>query len=361
MEKKDKKTILILTGNFGKGHISAACAVKEELEEIYEDADIVIFDLFDYIFPVTGKIVHRAFESLAGNHHRLYNVFNKQANMTSVPMHRLFVMKFKKLCMKYEPDLFVSTWPIGAKYIGAYKKDTGCETRYITCITDITSSGGWLSDATDAYIVGDEITRNHMVSKGISSEKIFVGGIPVRREFKKGCRKPEKPQKEILMMGGGLGIIPRVKDMLGYLSTFDDVHTTVITGKNKQLYEELHGLYRNTEVKGYTDDLSRLMNSADLIITKAGGVTLFEAIYTETPLLVIDPFLDHERINAAYIENKQIGKVMRFRNDSWKKCIDDALQDDGYNEMMKSNMRRIKAGLEGHGLIEAIDEIRRDA
>ena len=92
--------------------------------------------------------------------------------------------------------------------------------------------------------------------------------------------------------------------MLKYLSAEPDVHTTVITGENRELFDKLNGKYENVDVLGYCNDVYRYMAKSDMLISKAGGVTLFEAIYSETPMLVIDPFLSQEKTNAMSVSEQ---------------------------------------------------------
>ena len=45
---------------------------------------------------------------------------------------------------------------------------------------------------------------------------------------------------------------------------------------------------------GYTNEVDKYMKEADLILTKSGGITTFEAIYSETPMYIVTPFLSQE-------------------------------------------------------------------
>jgi UDP-N-acetylglucosamine:LPS N-acetylglucosamine transferase len=83
-----------------------------------------------------------------------------------------------------------------------------------------------------------------------------------------------------------------------------------IAGKNKKLYDELKEKYKNIEVLGYTEDISHYMRLSDVIISKPGGMTLFESIYCITPMFIIRPELMQEMYNARYIEEEGIGKVI---------------------------------------------------
>lgn len=56
------------------------------------------------------------------------------------------------------------------------------------------------------------------------------------------------------------------------------------------MLKKLYGKYDNIEIIGYCDNVHKYMQDAYIIISKAGGITLFESIYAQLPLLVICPF-----------------------------------------------------------------------
>lgn len=53
------------------------------------------------------------------------------------------------------------------------------------------------------------------------------------------------------------------------------------------------------------------MQEADLMISKPGGITVFEAINSEIPLLVFEPFLQQEVNNANFISLHCLGHVIQ--------------------------------------------------
>lgn len=354
--------ILVLTARFGMGHISAAEAVKEEIEDRYEGANVTVIDTIDYLFPSLSGTAYSAFNLFSRKYHRLYNMLIKvDGHSVGMPMKRWFISKFQYLVDNYEPDLIVSTWPVGSKYIGAYKQRTGSTIPYITCITDISAHSEWISKATSAYVVGDSSIKRKLIRKGVSGGRIFVGGIPVRREFRKDdATVTENGKKEVLIMGGGLGLIPNADEMLDYLNVREDTHTTIITGGNRKMFDQLNGRYRNVEVIGYTSYVDKYMKKADMIVTKAGGITMFEAINTKTPMMVIDPFLEQEKNNAEYIESKGIGVIMRHHfGESVEKYLERALDNESELNSMKANMAKIKAETSGHGVEAAMESLKR--
>ena len=66
--------VLILTGRFGMGHLSAAQALQEQLQQDGHQADIV--DLFEYALPDAAPAMYRAFNLLVTFGGAFYNLYH---------------------------------------------------------------------------------------------------------------------------------------------------------------------------------------------------------------------------------------------------------------------------------------------
>ena len=127
------------------------------------------------------------------------------------------------------------------------------------------------------------------------------------------------------------------------------------------MYDYIKGKYKNIVVVGYTDTISEYMKKADLIISKSGGITLFEAIHSEVPIYVIEPFLVQEIKNAQYIEREKIGKVIWKKNFYIEKDIIELINNDVAVLEMKRNMKKIKEKLRQEEIINIIEKFKRGA
>ncbi|WP_407637969.1 glycosyltransferase [Clostridium culturomicium] len=78
----------------------------------------------------------------------------------------------------------------------------------------------------------------------------------------------------------------------------------MITGKNKNLFHSLKSKYPSFNTILYTDKVYEYMQSSDILISKASGITVFEALYAEIPLYIINLFLLQEISNARYIAKR---------------------------------------------------------
>ena len=283
--------ILILTGKFGMGHYSAAEAIKQEIEENYKEinVNIKIIDIIDYLFPTISNYVYKSFDTLVSKWANLYNFINTNNEERNIKtFNYLFIKKLDKLFNEYNPEVVISTLPISSQYISKYKSIKKSNIPLLTFITDISSHSEWIHKNTNFYFVGDKKIKKSLVSKGISEEKIIITGIPVRKQFREIDRDLNKSKKEILIMGGGLGLISVNDEVFETLNDVKDIKTTIITGNNKSMYDYLKEKYKNIKVVGYTEEVSKYMEKSDLIISKSGGITLFEAIYSEVPIYVVN-------------------------------------------------------------------------
>ena len=335
------------------GHVKCAEAIAEEIYASQPDASVTTVDVMDYLFPHLSKAIYKGFSLLVTKLPGMYNHLNRAAGKhAGVPMKKTIAAKLDRLIAETQPDLIISNLPVCSKYISAYKKLRVCTVPLFTYITDITVHDEWIADKTDLYFVGDESTGNVLISKGVSAEKIVVSGIPVKRVFKSafkdGTLKDQEKaytgthtKKRLLIMGGGLGLVPGGSRLLKRLNEETCFEVTLITGKNRSLEKRARRKYKNINVVGFTDKIADYMAAADLVLTKPGGITTFEAIASRTPMYIADPFLEQEMGNARFIESKNIGRVVWSRDCDVASDIINFLKDTALIDTMKENMAKL--------------------
>ena len=335
------------------GHVKCAEAITEEIYASQPDASVTTVDVMDYLFPHLSKAIYKGFSLLVTKLPGMYNHLNRAAGKhAGVPMKKTIAAKLDRLIAETQPDLIISNLPVCSKYISAYKELRVCTVPLFTYITDITVHDEWIADKTDLYFVGDESTGNVLISKGVSAEKIVVSGIPVKRVFKSafkdGTLKDQEKadtgthtKKRLLIMGGGLGLVPGGSRLLKRLNEETCFEVTLITGKNRSLEKRARRKYKNINVVGFTDKIADYMAAADLVLTKPGGITTFEAIASRTPMYIADPFLEQEVGNVRFIESKNIGRVVWSRDCDVASDIINFLKDTALIDTMKENMAKL--------------------
>lgn len=348
--------VLILTARFGMGHISAAEAIKEEIISYNKKDKVYIVDVIEFLFPSFSKTIYSGFNNLTSKFASLYNLLNKTAgnHNSSVPLKKVLVKKVDDLLDRYETDFIISTIPIASKYISMYKETKKSNIPLYTYITDITAHNEWLGKETDMYFVGSKETKDELIQKGVEEDKIQICGIPVRQAFKNNKAVEQKHKKEILIMGGGLGLIPGIEDILYRLNKNEKINLTLICGKNRELYQKIKTKFPSVNVVGYTNKVHEYMMRSDLIITKSGGITTFEAIHTSCPLYIIEPFLMQEVGNARFIEKNNIGKIKWSKKSDLADEVIELIKDEHELNKMKENMDRIREEINNDYLLNVL-------
>ncbi len=76
-----------------------------------------------------------------------------------------------------------------------------------------------------------------------------------------------------------------------------------------------------------------LIKEYDLMLTKPGGATLFEAIHSQTPIIVKLPKVGQEIENAKFIVDKGIGII--YNDDEDLKEIFESIVSSKFNSLIK--------------------------
>lgn len=304
--------ILILTGKFGTGHLAAAYSLRQQLLRSFSEAAVDVVDFLAYAMPKLSKAMYKGFHLMVFHGSPIFNTYYKFTSMGRTdarpPMESLFFNRLSELLCEKKPDLVLATHPLCAQLVSRFKEKAGSSLPLITCITDVTAHPEWINRNTDYYLAPSEEVRQKLAEKGVNPAFVCVTGIPVREEFRK-LSHCGTGKKELLIMGGGLGLLPKDTSFYESLHEIPDTHITIVTGYNGKLLERLHGRWENIQVVGYADKIWEYMARADLIVTKPGGITLFEAIFARVPVFSWQPALLQEKNNARWMEEKGIGWV----------------------------------------------------
>lgn len=365
--------ILIVSGKFGMGHASAAEALAQELRVRPGVERVIVLDLHEYANPNTAGLFYAMFGLMAKRGSGFYNRIYRQTEDSRHSMTRgqeaFYRKTIQRMIDEIEPDLVISVLPLASRLFSQYKTDTGSLLPLLTCITDVTCHSEWLHARTDLFLVASGSVRDGLIRKGIPASRILACGIPVRAEFRRAHGVGGFPQtgslshdaaaaqtaaiahadaasqvpeiahavsnaksagqkKRLLVMGGGLGMIPSDLSFYRQLGRMKDVETIVVAGRNESMRKKIASSDCGVTVLGYVEGISELMRSADLMLTKPGGITLFEALHAGTPLLTFSPFLEQEKRNAAFLAREGLGYVLPGKPETGLKEIEALLKDD---------------------------------
>jgi UDP-N-acetylglucosamine:LPS N-acetylglucosamine transferase len=97
---------------------------------------------------------------------------------------------------------------------------------------------------------------------------------------------------------------PRALRNIAAIANSDlDARLIVVCGRSEDLRVRIERLpvQMPVQVLGFVDDVAGLMRGADLLVTKAGGVTLAEAFCCGVPVVIHDVLPGQEAGNLEYV------------------------------------------------------------
>ena len=318
--------ILILTGSYGNGHLEVTRSLIAELNK-RGITNIVTSDLFYEAHPfltnVTRKLYIKSFTKGQNIYGFLY--YKSDFRITDFRIDRMIdrygYMRISQLMKENDFDLVINTFPMQALPIYKQRtKSTKAVVPFINVLTDFCLHTRWISDGIDYFFVACDNLREELMDTGINENKITVSGIPIKEEF----YLQDKPSfyehntsnqtKELLISAGAYGVLKDLAKILEELKTKENLHITVVCGSNKLLFNELMQAFRydaNIKILGYVSNMAHLMKQSDIMVTKAGGISLSEALAIRIPLVLTPAVPGQEKDNATFFEKEGMAIVTR--------------------------------------------------
>lgn len=326
--KKNQKRILILSAELGKGHVSAARAIKDALEYTYGcDFHVEIIDYVELLSSLINLVTKKSYENSVKFAPSVYKFIFDSTN-TKVPVVKLlnqvnypFVLtKLMKFFEEKNADLLISTFPIW-NYLAAdiwkkYRKNA----KFISVVTDsISIHNSWVIADTDYHIVANKDTAASLTRLGVDKNKIKTLGFPVKMEFLKDINK-EQILKEfgldpniftVLFLPTSQNVRKNSKILKTLVEKSKDINVIIVTGRDSKmkLKTSHKKLAKNVKILGWTDRMAELMKTADIVITKAGGATVMECIAVKKPMIITSVIPGQEEGNAELIKRYNLGII----------------------------------------------------
>lgn len=349
--------VLILTASYGSGHLSAAGTLAAAFRRC--GASVTVADHFrELTHPAFARASHALYAWILRRAPALwglaYGLGDRLASDSPLTfgMTRVGTRGLGRLLRQLTPDVVVTVHATPSAVMASLVEAGERVPPHTTVVTDFVAHSQWMARHVDRYCVAADEVRHEFVARGIPRERIAVTGVPVRRAFERPADRFAARQKfglapdlpVVLAMAGSygsLGRLPEVSKVL--LSTRRPLQGLVVAGRDRALYADLRRLAEGTRVRalGYVRHVRALMAASDLLVTKAGGMTLAEAMAAELPLLTFGSLPGQERQNERFAARTGIALAARSTREL-ATLIDRALTMPELLEQLRGRMRRIR-------------------
>lgn len=304
------KKFLIITAETGGGHTSAAAAIAEGLKKFAAPNCLVnIARAIEESHLLTQKLAE-FYNYLLRHHQHLmkyyYAAIERFRPNESNLFYRMTYRYCRHLFEKYCPQVVISVHPMTQHFLGRMLRELGLQDRIplITVVTDPCYGfwRGWACEEVSLYLVATEEARQQLIDYDVPAEKIKICGIPIHPKFQfqkeedKFAARAElglDPEKFTVFINAGWvggGNIPGIFDeMVQNGGQIENAQAIFLAGRNETLHRQATAIARKapfpTRVIGYTNSMEKLMSAADVMVSKLGGLTTFEALALRLPII----------------------------------------------------------------------------
>ena len=302
-----KKKIIILYSTAGMGHKKAAFALLDAFKEKKDEVSCEMIDVLEYGNRFYNFLYKDFYVFMMSRAKAAWGILYDLSNLPVVNMltRRLrevtdfySLRRLEKAILESDPDAIIATHFLFPSISRILRKNKCIRSQMYAVVTDYGPHSFWLSNHINGYFVGSESALTEMVKRKIPAENITATGIPVTKEFNESfntdkLRKTyglDKSKKTVLLLSGGYGVGPMEEILFSLNDCSADIQVITVCGHNEAAYEDIQKI--KSELKypvilfGFTDKVAELMAVSDLMITKAGGISVTEAMNARLPMIL---------------------------------------------------------------------------
>ena len=332
--------ILIISSDTGGGHRSAAAAIVAGVQKFLdgESYAVRVVRAVEESHHLADKLVRLYNWILRNRQHWMkyyYWIINRIRPDTRQFFHKRCVGYVRGLFERWCPHIVVSVHPLTQHIFGRVLKELNLADRVplVSVVTDPCYGfwRGWACDAVTLYLVASEDARRQLIDYGVAPERIKISGMPVHPKFaypgEEAAQAARRalgldPEKFTVFVNAGWiggGNIPQIFRELVHGEL--DVQAIFLAGKNEDLRVAAESIAGEAafpvKVIGYSDEIEQLMSAANVMISKLGGLTTFEALACRVPIIadvITDP-MPQEAGTAKLIAQRGAGVMLNRASD----------------------------------------------
>jgi processive 1,2-diacylglycerol beta-glucosyltransferase len=353
--------ILVLSASVGAGHLRAAEAVEAALRQTVPEAVVRNVDVLELTNRVFRRLYAKLYLDLVNKAPYFlgyfYDLLDQPSRSGKSDKFRLLFQKlnlkaFLRLLTEEHWDLAINTHFLPAEIIASLRRKRKIHLPHVTATTDFETHRLWVHQPCDRYFTATREGALYLQSWGVPAADTLPTGIPIHPVFaehkdRKAClgRQGLKGDRPIILqLAGGFGVGPIEKLFRALLSVEVPIELVTVAGRNEKVQSQLKAVpvpaRHRVKVLGFTREIDELMNVADLVVSKPGGLTTSETLARGAPMVIVNPIPGQETRNSDFLlENGAAIKVNNTAALPYK--VTTLLKDQHRLEQLRANVRRI--------------------
>lgn len=318
-----KKVLILPFLQISSGHHQAANAMRAYLNEIDDSVEIKIVDIFNYTScigeQITSTLFLKALKLAPSFYSSLYRKYaclshNNEVDKRYFLYDCIFLRSMKKLLEQEYPDIIICTHCLPSYLLNLLKKREHLAIPVINAYTDYFINSVWGISYIDLHLVPNKAMKQFLELHNVPSEKIAVTGIPVHPQITKKnqefyIKHRSTPPYHVLVSGGNLGVGQIEKIFINNLFS-GKIKYFVLCGKNQNLFKKIEQLQNPFLIPipyiSLREEMDKLYEQMDLMLSKPGGITVSECLRKEIPLCLLDALPGPEERNQQYLLGEKL-------------------------------------------------------
>ena len=317
------KNILILTAGYGEGHNSAARGIRDGLRKIAPEAvHVELHDLFAETYGPVNDWARVLYMGMINRTPRVWGVIYRWLDRQTdfVGDFRVFLALknyLRRLLERLQPDVIVSVYPAYSHMLDEmFGRGGAPQYKRVVVVTDsISVNAIWYQCSADYFLLPNEVSADVLFHAGIPAGKVKTFGFPVSPVFAHPGEVRPPPsdgdgRRVLYIINAANSAAP---ELVRKLADLPDIQLTVTVGRNAGLKVSVEKIRRTVtqefETVDWSDELPRLLRANHLVISKAGGATVQEAMCAGCPMIINHVIPGQEEGNARYIMETKSGTI----------------------------------------------------
>lgn len=319
--------------------------------------EVLVTDLVSEVHPRLAAVLKEAYQvaiiRFPWAWRAFYQFLARQRLGSSVaPGEEAVLEAVKKTLETEQPRVIVSSYPLYSRPLEALRLRGVPVPPLVTVITDsVTVHPVWMLAPSDLYLVADEETREVMLRQyQVPGDKVRVTGFPVSLDF---ARPPPPPPADgathcvLYFPSTPAGHVEHTLAALRPLLHQGGVKLTMPVGKHGSRLYHVTRRFADAnpgipfELIGWTNRIPELLQTHDVLITKAGGAILHEVLAARIPPVIDYVVPGQEEGNAALLLDNHCGLRSTSPADT-AGCVRRLLENGAaLAATLRENMRRL--------------------
>ena len=357
------KKVLILTVTAGNGHNSAANAVKEAC--LNKGAEAKVVDLLhEFCDSKTYRWINEVGYGLACQYAcGIYNMFFKHYQKADAkkyyksPVQKPLIKMYDKLLKyinDYQPDAIFCSHFYPCIMLSNLKKIYDIPAKIYSFISDYEVCPYWeCATGIDYLLVPNESYFECMISKGFKKEQLLPYGLTVRPKFDEVLLQ-EEARKELgienkftvfVMYGGGFwsGNYKIVKNLAKNIK--HPIQIVVANGRDEKGKKKIDKIKIPENITlhnyGFCKNVDVIMSAADVLVGKAGGISVTEALNKCLPLIAGSGLPQQEKGNVEMLLKTKAGKQYKNKKQLIK-ILNEIIENPQNLTELKENIKKTR-------------------